>query len=281
MPKTKTPDPIVSEEIENSAGYKSLKSAVDEDEKKSPGFHDYTEKLIWALDRSKHYAEKTGLDQAAILDSWEKLRDYWYMNYYQDATFPLIEGERVKVFDVVEDLHKSVAGFGFRCPACDGASRDPYTCDSGIKKMVTKGKGKKAKLVESDEACDWKVYGLLGDLGKGVYVFVKAEMRGNRVFKPIAWETEEERAGKPKLKLLPEKEPEATVPPISETSVAGFTINDEVGYKSVKDDAEFQHQGLVIEVYPDGIPSCKEPMLKIAGKSGVVLASHCTLLKRG
>jgi len=281
MTRTKTPDPIVSDEIANSEGYKKLKAAVDEDEKKSPGFHDYTEKLIWALARAKHYAEKTGLSQVAILDSWEKQRSYWYMNFYQDAELPLIEGDSVKVFDVVEDLHKSVAGFGFRCPACDGASRDPYACDSGIKRMVTKGKGKKAKLVEDDKACDWKVYGLFRDLGKGVYVFVKAEMRGQRVFKPIAWETEEERASKPKLKPLPKKETEATVPPISETSAAGFTINDEVGYKSMKDDADFQHKGLVIEVYPEGIPSSKEPMLKIAGKSGVVLASHCTLLKRG
>jgi hypothetical protein len=284
MAKTKTPDPIVSDEIANSEGYKRLKAAVDEDEKKSPGFHDYTEKLIWALDRSKHYAEKTGLGQVAILDSWEKQRDYWYMNYYQDSKLPLIEGDKVKVFDVVEDLHKSVAGFGFRCPACDGASRDPYDCDSGIKKMVTKGKGKKAKLVESDEVCDWKVYGLFGDLGKGVYVFVKAEMRGQRVFKPIAWETEEERASKPKLKPLPKpeaKEPEATVPPISETSAAGFMVNDEVGYKSSLKDEEYQHVGKVHSVHPGGIPSSDEPMLMIEGKSGVVLASHCTLIKRG
>lgn len=281
MTRTLTPLPIVSEEIANSDGYKKLLESVEHDHKQSPGFHDYNAKLAWVLDRAKHYAEKTGLSQVDILNSWEKLRDYWYMNYYQDANLPLIEGERVKVFDVVEDLHKSVAGFGFRCPACDGASRDPYTCDSGIKMKVTKGKGKKAKLVDSDKVCDWKVYGLLGDLGKGVYVFVKAEMRGNRVFKPIAWETEEERAAKPKLKPLPKKEPETTKPPISETSAAGFQINDEVGYKSSLKDTEFQHVGKIRSVHPEGIPSSNEPMVMIEGKSGVVLASHCTLIKRG
>lgn len=281
MTRTMTPFPTVSDEIANSEGYKKLLASVEHDHKTQPRFHDYNEKLAWVLDRAQHYADKTGLSQVDILNSWEKLRDYWYMNYYQDANLPLIEGERVKVFDVIEDLHKSVAGFGFRCPACDGASRDPYACDSGLKKMVTKGKGKKAKLVESDKVCDWKVYGLFGDLGKGVYVFVKAEMRGNRVFKPIAWETEEERASKPKLKPLPPKKEEAKAPDEPPKASAGFQEKDLVGYKSVKTDAEFQHQGIVIEVYPDGIPSSKEPMLKIEGKSGVVLASHCTLLKRG
>lgn len=282
MTRTLTPLPVVSDEIANSEGYKKLLESVERDHKTQAGFHDYNEKLIWALDRAKHYAEKTGLSQVDILNAWERLRDYWYMNYYQDANFPLIEGDKTRVFDAVEDLHKSVAGFGFRCPACDGVSRDPYTCDTGKKVMITKGKGKKAKLVESGKVCDWKVYGLFGHMGKGVYVFVKKEMRGQNVFKPVAWETEEERKGRPTLAdsvPLKPKEEAVTKPPISETSAAGFVINDRVGYKSVKSDTEFQHEGVVLGVYPDGIPSCKEPMLKIEGKSGTVLASHCTLLE--
>jgi hypothetical protein len=174
MSRTKTPDPIVSDEIANCEGYKKLKAAVDEDEKKSPGFHDYTAKLIWALERAKHYAEKTGLSQVAVLDSWEKSRSYWYMNFYQDAELPLIEGDGVRVFGVPNDLRESIGKAGFRCPACDGVSKDPYTCDSGIKK--------------NGKVCDWKVYGLFRDLGKGVYIFVKSEMRGERIFKPVAWE---------------------------------------------------------------------------------------------
>jgi len=58
----------------------------------------------------------------------------------------------------------------------------------------------------------------------------------------------------------------------------GFGIGDAVGYKSVKTDAAFQHVGKVYDVWPDGIPSCGEPMLKIEGKSGCVLASHCVLI---
>jgi hypothetical protein len=174
--------------IEDCEGYKKLLAAVENDEKTQKGFHNYREKLAWVLERSKHYAEKTGLDQADILNSWEKLRNYWYMNYYQDANIPLIEGDSVRVFETIADMKASIVKPEFRCPACEGISKDAYTCDSGKKMMVTKGKGKNAKLVEGDKVCDWKVYGLFGHLGKGVYVFVKSEMRGQNVFKPVAWE---------------------------------------------------------------------------------------------
>lgn len=179
--------------IEECAGYKTLKAAVDRDadvDRKHgrPLFHDYPAKLAWAVARAKHYAEKTGLSAADILNAWEKERTYWYMNFYQDANQPELEGDRIKVFDTIDDAKKSIGKPEFRCPACNGVSKDPYACDSGKKMMVTKGKGKKAKLVESDKVCDWKVYGLFGDLGKGVFVFVKSEMRGQRIFMPIAWE---------------------------------------------------------------------------------------------
>jgi len=180
----------MSTKIEDCDGYKKLRAAVDDDHKRQSGFHDYEKKFAWVLDRAKHYAEKTGLTQIDILNSWEKQRTYWYMNYYQDCNQPEIEGGSVRVFDTLDDLRAAIGRQGFRCPACDGVSKDPYTCDSGKRLMVTKGKGKKAKLVEGDKVCDWKVYGLLGDLGKGVYIFVKSEMRGQRVFKPVAWEAE-------------------------------------------------------------------------------------------
>lgn len=50
---------------------------------------------------------------------------------------------------------------------------------------------------------------------------------------------------------------------------------DLVGYVSVVGDKTFQHCGRVRELWPEGIPSVREPMLKIEGKAGVVLESHC------
>ena len=52
-----------------------------------------------------------------------------------------------------------------------------------------------------------------------------------------------------------------------------------VGYVSAIGDESYQHVGTVIDAYPEGIPSCREPMVKIGGKAGVVLWSHCTVLE--
>jgi hypothetical protein len=156
--------------IENCEGYKTLLAAVEKDEKASPGFHDYRGKMQWTLDRAKHYAEKTGIDAARILDSWEEKRNYWYMNFYQEANQPKLDGQRVKVFDNQESALESIGTARFRCPKCELVSKDAYEC--------------------SQDECDWKVYGLFTDLGKGVYVFLKDQAVGQRIFMPIAWESE-------------------------------------------------------------------------------------------
>ena len=54
---------------------------------------------------------------------------------------------------------------------------------------------------------------------------------------------------------------------------------DLVGYRSVSGDKDFQHIGHVRSVHPDGIPSCHKPMVVLEGKAGVVLESHCELIK--
>jgi len=57
-----------------------------------------------------------------------------------------------------------------------------------------------------------------------------------------------------------------------------FKIGDKVGYVSVLGDFEFQHTGNIYDIWVDGIPSCREPMVKIEGKAGCVLATHCVKL---
>ncbi len=165
-------------EITECEAYKKLISAVEADRQKWPGVHNYLGKLAWVLDRAKHYAEKTGLDACDILNSWEKERSYWYMNFYQDANQPLIEDGKVRVFETLDELHTSIGENGFRCPFCGGVSKSPYECDSGIKV----GEGKSAMV------CDWKSYGLFRCMGKGIYIFVKSEMRGDHIFMPVSYE---------------------------------------------------------------------------------------------
>jgi hypothetical protein len=177
---------ITCKPIEECAGYKSLLASVDRDEgpnKSRRMDHDYRGKLAWVVDRAKHYGEKLGVDPSAILDAWESNRDYWYMNYYQNGNQPLIDASKIRVFETVEDLKAEIFGkAGFRCPACSGVSTSPYRCNSGLKRKSIKGKK------EVTEVCDWKVYGLFMELGKGAFVFVKSELRGERIFMPIHWE---------------------------------------------------------------------------------------------
>ena len=159
----------------NCEGYHRLLADVQADETKHPKFHDYRGKLKWAVARAQHYAEKTGLTPEAIMDAWEQQRGYWYMNFYQEANQPEIEGDNVRVFETVADMMESIGHTGFRCPACEGVSNSPYQCTTGI--------------ARDGKTCDWKVYGLFGHLGKGVSVFVKEKVAGENIFLPVAWES--------------------------------------------------------------------------------------------
>ena len=120
------------------------------------------------------YSESLNIPQEEILKSWEGQRTYSAINYYQECNQPSIKAGKVKVFKSVEDLLEAIGDKKFRCPACDGISTSPYSCDSG-KKIDRK-------------TCDWKVYGLLGDLGKGIHVFCKDKMSGETIFMPVSWE---------------------------------------------------------------------------------------------
>lgn len=86
--------------------------------------HKYCDKYKWILDRAEEYAEVLGISRDEVLNGWEKHRDYWYMNYYQDSKQPSLKGEQniMKVDDWMEEL-KSRFGddfdnFKFVCPSC-------------------------------------------------------------------------------------------------------------------------------------------------------------------
>lgn len=170
--------------IQESEGYKKLHAAILADTRSGRSEQERMRILDFAVDRAGHYEEKTGIPAGEILTAWEGRRNYWYMNYYQEAKQPRIEGDSVRVFNTVEDFHASVGEGGFRCPHCNGVSNDPYACDSGVMLPLLNSKGKA-------ERCNWKVYGLFGALGKGVYVFIKSEVQGENIFKPVAWEASE------------------------------------------------------------------------------------------
>lgn len=169
-------------QIEECEGYKKLKAAILADTKSGRSESERMQKLEFAVSRAQHYEQKTGVPASEVLTAWENGRNYWYMNYYQDAEQPLIEGDSVRVFETTDELVQAIGKNGFRCPNCNGISKSPYACDSGVKLKLINSKG--------PEPCNWKVGGLFRALGKGVYVFVKAELKGEMIFMPIAWEPE-------------------------------------------------------------------------------------------
>lgn len=122
------------------------------------------------------YSEALGVPQEEILAAWEEKRDYSAINYYQECNQPSIKAGKVRVFETVADMLQAIGDREFRCPACEGVSTKAYECDT---KKKVEGK-----------TCDWKVYGLFGDLGKGIHVFCKDKMRGETIFMPVSWEDE-------------------------------------------------------------------------------------------
>lgn len=123
----------------------------------------------------EEYSNALGIPQEELLKSWETDRDYSAINYYQEANQPSIKADKVRVFETVEEFIQKVGKPEFRCPSCNGISTSPYSCNSG--EEMSPGK-----------TCDWKVYGLFGDMGKGIHIYVKDQLKGETIFMPVSWE---------------------------------------------------------------------------------------------
>lgn len=161
--------------IEKCEGYLKLRKLADRNIES--GWEEYriNPKFDWVIERASHYSEKLDLPVSDILSAWVDDCNYSFMNYFQDANQPEINSEKVKVFDSVKEMLSEIGDKKFRCPSCEGVSSSPYECNSG--EEMSKGK-----------TCDWKVYGLFGSLGKGTYVYIKDQLKGETIFTPISWE---------------------------------------------------------------------------------------------
>lgn len=166
--------------------YEKLVSIIAEDTKENLCFnenkcthegncmHKYCDKLSWIKAKAKEYGAFLNVDWLDIIESWESKRSYWYMNYYQEMNQPNLNNNSIWVFDTISDLNNSIKNKQFRCPHCKGITTDAYECNSGIQ--------------VNNKICDWKVYGLFRDLGKGSYIFIKEKLQGQRIFMPVDWE---------------------------------------------------------------------------------------------
>lgn len=148
------------------------------------------EEKVWGRDRLTpmakfikvrftEYAERLSLPVDRLIQSAEKNRGYSAINYYQEAVFPRIT-DKIKIFETSEELRAVVGNEGFRCPACNGVSKDAYECDTGLPMKTRSGR------------CDWKSYGLFGTLGRGFTCIVREHFAEKPIphhsFMPIAME---------------------------------------------------------------------------------------------
>lgn len=96
----------------------------------------------------EEYNKLTYFPKEKILEALEKKRGVNCVNFYQDSNFPTLQN--VHVFQNKEEFFSKFPSRKFICPACGKESTNPYEC--------------------SQPDCDWKVYGLFSDLGKGIYI---------------------------------------------------------------------------------------------------------------
>ena len=117
--------------------------------------------------RLENYHQITGIPKDEILTAFEKIRNVNTVNFYQESRFPLLEN--VHVFDTMDYFKKAFPSGKYICPKCEKESTNPYVC--------------------TQKGCDWKVYGLFGDLGKGITVVIKDKFLEHplpeKIFKPI------------------------------------------------------------------------------------------------
>lgn len=117
--------------------------------------------------RLDNYSKHTGFSKDEILVALEKKRGVNCTNFYQSANLPLLE--EVLLYENVEEFRDKHPSGKSICPSCEKESTNYYEC------------------TQAD--CDWKVYGFLGDLGKGVHIALKDVFLDHpvphNVFKPI------------------------------------------------------------------------------------------------
>lgn len=141
--------------------------------------------LEFIRDMTKHYSEVLGFTEEDILEKLEEKRNYWSANYYQLANFPKLDGD-VVVYESLDDMKDHIdISMGFTCPFCGGVSKDPYQCDTG-------------KIIEgTEDACNWKAYGLFGTAGKGMRFTIKEGFLENpkvdEIFMPVSVKEKESR----------------------------------------------------------------------------------------
>lgn len=127
-------------------------------------FHDYCGKYKWVMDRAAHYAEKSGKTVEEVIAIWENDRTYWYMNYYQDGNQPLLNSEKVIIYeDWITALKirfgKDPKNWAFKCPACGNIQTCNDFIEAGISDPESNVYFNCIGRYVKGKGCDWTLGG--------------------------------------------------------------------------------------------------------------------------
>jgi hypothetical protein len=132
------------------------------------GLQRVIEKVTFLCERVPQYAKIMGKTELETLELFAKSKNCNYTNYFQNVNFPDLT--EVYIFDTIQDFKAKFPSKQYTCPRCAGISTDYQECNSG--RAVDK------------KVCNWKVYGLFGDMGEGIKVIIKSMF--NEIPKPVA-----------------------------------------------------------------------------------------------
>lgn len=137
------------------------------------------------FNRVPQYAKIMNKSEVDTLDILAKSRNCNFVNYFQNANIPDLDD--VMVFKSLDEFKQRFPSGKSVCPCCNAITTNYQECNSGVK-LIAHSKPKKSKTNEG-KVCDWKIYGLFGDLGKGIKILILDKIeefpRPTRIFKPI------------------------------------------------------------------------------------------------
>lgn len=150
-------------------GYESLMAAYQHDIDKSwRSKEELKTKLDWVLLRAKQYADHCHVTRDDVLSAWEERRDYWWLNFYQDANQPDLSNAGNKVMTLAEWEEEGKCRFGddqldwkFKCPACGHIQSMREFKEAGLEPHLAYLHCASRHGLGGREDCKWTIGGLL------------------------------------------------------------------------------------------------------------------------
>ena len=127
----------------------------------------YCPTYFWVLERASQYAEFSGKSVEDVVMAWERVRDYWYLNFYQDCNQPDLKKAHVEVLsyanwtkELTEKWGENSKQWKFKCVQCGHAQCVQDFLDAKVSEPESKVYFSCIGRWVKDVGCDWTLGGL-------------------------------------------------------------------------------------------------------------------------